>query len=51
MADDLLLVFAIGIVAGGALLLIGVWLGYQIGEGHANGLSVAEVLGLTEGEE
>ena len=51
MPDTPLVVFAIGIVAGGVLLLLGVWLGYQIGEGHANGLSVAEVLGLTEGEE
>ena len=51
MADTPLVVFTIGIVAGGALVLIGVWLGYRIGEGHALGLSVAEVLGLVEGEE
>ena len=51
MADAPLIVFAIGIATGVALVLLGVWLGYQIGEGHANGLSVAEVLGLTEGDE
>ena len=48
MADAPLVVFAIGIVTGCALALLGVWFGYQIAQGHANGLSVAEVLGLTE---
>ena len=51
MADAPLVVFVVGIVAGGALVLIGVWFGYRFGEGHALGLSVAEVVGLTEGAE
>ena len=51
MAEAPLVVFVVGIVAGAALVLIGVWFGYRFGEGHANGQTVAEVLGLTEGDQ